>query len=110
VMTGWWISWYHHPDDGSFELHSPWWITGYTIQEGYHRHTIVAAVMAECEDDAWDKIRDAYDADPVNLEERFCDELKEGKSLPWEHAGTRFELADWMQWPPSDVENKDSRN
>jgi hypothetical protein len=96
-VRAWWISWYADPADGPFELHTPWWISGSTM-EHVQRSTIVAAVQAESEDDAWEVVREAYDADPKNLEERFCTELTDEK-MPWERPGSRFQLADWMKWP-----------
>ena len=98
-MHSWWISWYHHPLDSAFELHTPWWISGYTIEMDHQRSVIVAAVQAEDEEDAWRVVYAAYDHTPTHLEQRFCDELLPEDSLPWEHPGTRFELADWMRWP-----------
>jgi len=95
-VIGWWISWYHHPDDGPFELHTPWWVSGFTIEEP-QRETIVAAVMAEDEEDAWKVVRASYDTSPTRLEQRFCDAL--GDREPWSAEGGRFPRADWMQWP-----------
>lgn len=102
-MKAWWISWYHHPDDGPFELHTPWWISGFTMEEPA-RDTIVAAVQAEDEANAWDVVNEAYDARPARLERRFCDELEDREQQPsarepWSTPENgRFPRADWMEW------------
>jgi hypothetical protein len=94
-VNAYWLSWYHHPDDGEFELHTPWWVSGFTMSEP-QRDTIVAAVQAANEETAWAKVRAAYDTPPTRLEERFCDELEGTYAQePWTE---RFPHADWMQW------------
>ncbi len=95
-LHAYWLSWYHHPDDGEFELHSPWWISGFTISQP-QRDTIVAAVQAESEEAAWEAVHAAYDTPPTRLERRFIDEL--GDRVPWTDTGGRFPRADWMTWP-----------
>jgi len=92
-VTAWWISWYAHPEDGPFELHTPWWVSGFTMEDP-SRDTIVAAVQAESEEDAWDVVLMSYDEVPTQLEKRFCDPL--GDKEPF---SDRFPRADWMQWP-----------
>lgn len=86
-----WLSWYHHENTGPFELHFPWWISGYS-----HDATIVcAAVRAEDEGMAQLRIEEAYDRTPVDpLSFRFCEE----RSADWSPFCDRFPKADWMQW------------
>jgi hypothetical protein len=99
-VNAYWLSWYHHPDDGEFELHSPWWVSGFTMSEP-QRDTIVAAVQAANEETAWAIVRAAYDTTPTRLEERFCDQLDEKYAQePWTE---RFPRADWMQWSTGGV-------
>jgi hypothetical protein len=102
-VNAYWISWYHDPRDGAFELHTPWWVSGFTM-DNPQRETIVAAVQATSEDEAWDVVREAYDASPSRLQERFCEELDDGpnqpnKTAPWSTPENgRFPQADWMRW------------
>jgi hypothetical protein len=92
-MEGFWISWYHHPDDGPFELHRPWWVSGFTMEEP-QRDTIVAAVQAESVEAAWEVIHQAYDTPPTRIETRFCEPLDNRPVF-----SDRFPRADWMKWP-----------
>jgi len=93
-MTNFWLSWYHRPDDGVFEIHSPWWVSGYAYDnEGNELPTIVAAVKADSEDEAWQFVNLSYDNPPDSIDARFCDEMK--KSSPF---SDRFPRAEWMQW------------
>jgi hypothetical protein len=102
-MNAYWISWYHHPDDGEFELHTPWWISGTTMEETM-RPTIVAAVQAPSEEAAWEVIHQSYDTPPTRIETRFCNQLEDREQQPsarqpWTPEDGRFPRADWMQWP-----------
>lgn len=107
-MRAWWLSWYAHPDDGGFTLHTPWWTSGYTMDEP-PRDIIVAAVQAEDEEAAWEVVHAAYDIPPTHLERRFCDELEDRETQPsarqpWSTSENgRFVKASWMQWPTDDV-------
>jgi len=92
-MESYWISWYHHPDDGPFELHTPWWVSGFTMEE-IQRDTIVAAVQAESVEAAWEVIHQSYDTRPTRIETRFCEPL--GDREPFSE---RFPRGDWMKWP-----------
>lgn len=96
----WWISWYHPAELGGFELHWPWWSSGWSFdKDGNEINIFVAAVRADSEDEAFDLIESSYDEKPEKgLERRFCDKLEEDESKPWEHAGGRFQLGDWMSW------------
>jgi hypothetical protein len=102
-MRAWWISWYHDPRSGPFELHSPWWISGSTLEE-VSRDTIVAAVQATDEKGAWEVIYASYDNRPDSIEQRFCNELTDREEQPnarqpWSTPENgRFPRADWMKW------------
>jgi hypothetical protein len=91
-MKRWWVSWWC-PDDlyGTFELHSPWWVSG----ERDGARSICAAVMADSEYGAKAIIAKSHDDDPGDIEWRCCDE----RTDDWEPFNTRFRRAAWMQWP-----------
>ncbi len=102
IPRAWWISWYHDPRDGEFELHSPWWISGFTMDKP-SRDIIVAAVQAPDEDAAWDVVKYAYDRTPTRLEERFIEELEDRERAPsarqpWTDETGRFQHSEWMVW------------
>jgi len=95
-----WVSWYC-PEDmmGKFELHSPWWISGETMDEPMS-FTICAAVMATSEDQAKLKVIMSHDAPYVSRAStetvwRFASL----KPDDWSPFTDRFPKADWMQWP-----------
>lgn len=90
-MTPFWLSWYHPIKAGGFELNSPWWISGSRFEP--EADTIVAAVKAVDEDDAWEIIRAAYDTPPEEIEKRFCKVLEAQEPF-----SERFPRADWMVW------------
>lgn len=91
--NAYWLSWEHEPDRmGAFELHSPWWVSGETI-EGYTK-TICAAVRAPSVDAAWDLIAESYDKCPGAIPIRFC----QRKGDDWSPYSERFPRAEWMQW------------
>lgn len=85
----WWLSWYDE-ELGNWALWFPWWISGYDMDD---RDIIVAAVIADTEDEARQIIYDAYDEPKESLDWRFLDEL--GGS-PF---SDRFQRRDWMVWP-----------
>lgn len=91
----WWISFYV-PDGsmGEFELHSPWWISGY----GDDETTIVAAVKADDEDGAWQQVIDSFD-DEANYRERFIEPLPDDRSA----FSDRFPKSKWMAWTATDT-------
>lgn len=101
-MNEYWISWYSvFEDDGGFSLKSPWWVSGWSYDREDREETIfVGAIRADSEDDAFEKIAQAYDVPPEGgVKRRFIEELEEGKPRPWEHEGTRFPLnSEWMEW------------
>jgi hypothetical protein len=88
-----WISWYHTEDLGPFELHSPWWVSGYRGDDD--AATICAAVHADSEHAAKNIIDRAYDSPPGQLEFRFC----EARGPRWVPFSERFPKAEWMVWP-----------
>lgn len=93
----WWVSWWHdNARYGAFELHSPWWTSGY----GDGRVSICAAIIAEDEDAVLEIVYDAYDLRPSNIEFRFIDERPDDWA-PWRipKGTSRFQKAEWMVWP-----------
>ena len=85
----WWVSWC--TDDMAFEIHTPWWITGYDLDD---RCSICAAVIAETEEDAKQYIIQCHDNLPEDLNWRFCTE----KPKDFNPFTTRFPRAKWMRW------------
>lgn len=98
----WWISWYSPESLGGFELRTPWWRSGWMIEDNGTELTIlVAAVRADNEDEAFEIIESSYDKEGTKIAKkfrRFSRRLDEGELLPWEQEGTRFPLGDWMEW------------
>lgn len=94
-MNRYWISWEYKENTGEFELHRPWWVSGY----GDDYATICAAVIAENEDKAKELIYDCYDIAPAIIKFRFC--LEEPST--WSPFTDRFPMAEWMDdesiWP-----------
>lgn len=91
-MNRFWISWWAARADGSFELHSPWWFSGYRTES---ESSVCAAVIADSEEAAKEVILAAYDTRPSGLEFRFVEQ----KPDDWSPFNTRFRQRDWMQWP-----------
>jgi hypothetical protein len=91
--TTFWLSWY--VKDEAFELHSPWWVSGYRCEEDGDTPTVCAAVRATSEDGAKAKIVAAHDDKSVQIEWRFCSD----KGPDYNPFNDRFERADWMVWP-----------
>lgn len=89
-----WLSWYHCEGMSTFELHWPWWVSGYRFPDG--ADTICAAVVADNRDAARELVRNSYDAPiPSELEWRFVEERPED----WVPYTIRFARAAWMRWP-----------
>lgn len=88
-----WISWYQTEEAGEFELHTPWWISGYAL--GGTNPTICAAVMAVDEAAARERILASFDRRPDRLEFRFVT----AQAPDWSPYCDRFQAADWMRWP-----------
>lgn len=95
-MKRWWVSWHHNNVMGEFELHTPWWISGYSGNS----ETICAAVIAETKDAVREKIFAAYDERPKRISWRFI-EPRPDDWKPWviPKGTSRFQKADWMKWP-----------
>jgi len=89
VKPGWWVSWYCASPSSEFELHSPWWVSGYDADD---RTIYCAAVRAADEAAAYDLIRGSYDNPPSRFDERFCEPLT---GSPFT---SRWPKAGWMAW------------
>lgn len=96
-----WLSFWLLREHMGFELHSPWWISGYRdnekepVESGWMDKSICCAVRASSEEEAKEMIRRAFDVRPVKeLEWRFCEQQDE-KASPF---SSRFNKADWMVW------------
>lgn len=86
-----WLSWYSDIPLSEFELHSPWWVSGYDADD---RTILVAAVRAKDEREAWLQVKGSYDDPPPSLDERFCEELDRSPFCG------RFPKSAWMEWSP----------
>lgn len=94
-MMNYWISYYVPTNRLSdFELHSPWWISGFTCDEDRERTTIVAAIQAESEEAAIERFMASFDSNP-EAELRFIEAFD---GSPY---SSRFQQADWMVWDES---------
>lgn len=91
VDPAWWVSWYS--PHRAFELHSPWWISGYSFDPP--ADVVVAAVRAPSVEAAWETIRLCYDDPPEIVIQRFCDPLDRDDPF-----SDRFPKADWHAWEP----------
>ena len=89
-MKRFWLSWLYN---GPFEYTGPWWVSGALFHSQIP--TICAAVIAESEDKAKEKIFQSHDDPNVYLEWRFCTE----KPDDWAPFSERFPKATWMVWP-----------
>lgn len=101
-----WVSWYAVPgtvtENGEFELHYPWWISGERFSDG--AQTIVAAIPVVLAEEAEAVIQESHDHKPpetVELEIRF-NELKSGSPFC-----ARFPRAKWMKWPSPSEKGKE---
>jgi len=90
-MHPFWVSWWSLHQFGSFELHSPWWISG---ERDDGAVSVCAAVRAVSEAAAMDIVSACYDTRPDSIEFRFV-EQREGI---WSPFTDRFPRAEWMQW------------
>lgn len=92
-MKSYWVSWFHTPETlGGFELHSPWWVSGLRCSDD--ADTVVAAIHADHEEGARDRVLRSYDVRPDDVEWRFVEERPDS----WSPFCDRFPQADWMQW------------
>lgn len=89
ATVDYWLSWYSPTSMAEFELHSPWWVSGYDMAD---RNVIVAAVRAVDEEAAFAQVRAAYDDGEGAIEERFIDLLT---GSPF---SGRFPRSAWMAW------------
>lgn len=101
-MNNYWVSWFG--PKAEFELHHPWWISGYRYQhdvdigDEIEQPTICAAVKAESMPAAMELIYACYDIRPAVIEFRFCEERPDW----WSPYSSRFPKADWMPPYPGD--------
>ena len=89
-VQNFWLSWYSPTSMAEFELHSPWWVSGYDSED---RYVVVAAVRAADEEAAFAQVRAAYDNRHGPIEERFIEPLVQ--ETPF---SGRFPQAGWMAW------------
>lgn len=89
ILPAWWVSWYSSSEIDEFELHSPWWVSGYDAND---RTIICAAVRAVDEEAAYAAVKLAYDNGPADFTPRFCEPLT---GSPF---GGRWPKARWMDW------------
>lgn len=94
TLKRFWLSWEHVTDGPTFELHSPWWVSGETFSG--ERQMICAAVLAQSEEAARKLIEASYDPGGAVAEWRFCNE----REPDWTPFCDRFPRAKWMHWPP----------
>lgn len=92
-MKSYWVSWYHAPNLGGFELTAPWWVSGTRMNDD--AQTIVAAIRADNPEGARDRVLRAYDVRPDDVEWRFVEERPDD----WTPFSGRFPKADWMTFP-----------
>lgn len=90
-MKSYWLSWWTTDEHGGFELHWPWWISGYRDDAS----SICAAVRAESEDAAREIVLASYDKRPGDVEFRFVEKRPDD----WTPYNDRFKKGDWMpEW------------
>jgi len=87
----WWVSWYNPVSLAEFELHSPWWVSGYRCSDDFE--TMCAAVRAVDETHAKAQVEAAYDNPPSNIEWRFVEPLDDRSPF-----SGRFPQSKWMAW------------
>lgn len=98
-----WTSWFSDGNHDEFELHGPWWVTGYDAQE---RIIYVAGIAAYTEAEAIDVITAASGG--ADIEVLFCTDegLASADNPPWSTLGggpaLRFPRHEWMAWKPED--------
>jgi hypothetical protein len=89
-LKNFWVSWVALPEQGEFELHSPWWYTGWS-ETG---KSICAAVKATDADAARIMVFESYDKPPFKIDWRFVEERPDD----WSPFSDRFPRAEWMKW------------
>lgn len=90
-LKNFWVSWFATPEQGEFEIHSPWWFSGTRLDGA---STVVAAVKATDADAARIMVFESYDRPPFKLDWRFVEERPDD----WSPFSDRFPRADWMKW------------
>lgn len=95
-MSAWWLSWYGPAPMSTFELHSPWWVSGWAADDagGYTVPIVCAAVRADNEFAALARVFTAYDDPPETIRWRFVEQVEVG----WSPFCDRFPKAAWMAW------------
>lgn len=101
-MNNYWLSWIHEDKFGAFELHYPWWCSGYDSKDN---PTMCAAVKAKDKHGAREIILGCYDYLPDDLEFRFVEQQENH----WTPFSDRFPKADWMKWDESGVQSSEIR-
>lgn len=85
-----WLSWY---GVSTFELHAPWWRSGF---DGNDRPIFCAALRAASDAEARAIVSEAHDDPSVKPEFRFVEE----RDAAWTPYCDRFRKAGWMpEWP-----------
>lgn len=96
-MTDYWLSWYTDAPVTTFEMHSPWWVSGYSGDGMID--ILVALVRAEDEDAAFAQVLASYDDPPAYFDRRFIEPL--GDVQPFgDMWSTRWPRSQWMEWTP----------
>jgi len=93
----WWVSWYNCFETmGPFTLFSPWWKSGFTMEEP-ERQTMCAALWAENEAEIEEIIYGCYDERPEagSIEFRFMEEHDDDWH-PRDNLNDRFPWQSWM--------------
>ena len=92
-MKRWWVRWYNcYAEMGPFTLYTPWWESGFTMDEP-ERQIMVAAVKAPDEERVKEIIYGCYDKRPDDIEFSFINE----RTPDWDPYCDRFEADDWME-------------
>lgn len=96
ALKKFWVSWYSPAKLGGWELHTPWWVSGYAMGDEEDVPTICAALHARDEAAAHQTIADCYDKETkiTDIEWRFVEERPDD----WSPFNSRFQRAPWMNW------------
>lgn len=89
-MKTFWVSWWHTDAYSAFEIHAPWWESGFRGADS--ASSLCAAIRAPSEAEAQALVIQSYDTAPVDLEFRFVEERPDD----WSPYTDRFRKADWM--------------
>jgi len=92
-MIRYWLSFY--TPSMEFAIYIPWWVCGYRDDD----RIVCAAIIAENEEAAWERITRSFDKRSVGrkIERRFANEMEPG----WNPFSERFPINEWMRhfWP-----------